>query len=34
MHGDTLFTSDYGMGEHYSLNGQGIQHSLGGYTVH
>ena len=45
MHGDTWFTSDYGMGVHCSLSGQGIQrsprgihYSLGnnvwGYSVH
>ena len=35
MCGDTLFTSarDNGMGVHYSLSGQRIQHSLGGYTI-
>ena len=31
--GDTLFTSVNGMGVHYSLSGQRIQHSLGGYTI-
>lgn len=34
QHGDTLFPSDNGLGVHYSLSGQGIQHSLGGYTIH
>ena len=34
MHEDTIFTSDNGMGVHYSLSDQGIQYFLGGYTIH